>query len=332
MLSRRFIEHIEGGKYFEILLTAYSTPEELFGPFAMSKLEKDIYERVTSGYLPEAHICFIDETFKANSGILNSMLWAMNEREFRNGDHIIKLPLLTLIGASNEIPDDDENLGALYDRFHMKFHTLRIQEPGNFMKMMKMPDYMESPETIITIDDLEKAKKEISQISIPQEVITKLTKLREELYSNALIVTDRTYKVSARTLRTEAWFKGHKTVEDEDMDILRHLFWSEPEKARHVYLKILEMVNPDKNKIMTLYEDCMTIAKEVFAIKDPKKQLEEGIEAATKIKEARKKINKLINEMEKKKKNTEEVRQMAHEIDKQLKEIFVEACNIDFTG
>lgn len=68
LLASRFIKHIKGGVYFHRLLTAYSTPEELFGPFSMNELKNDKYIRVTTGMLPEAHLAVIDEVFKANAG------------------------------------------------------------------------------------------------------------------------------------------------------------------------------------------------------------------------------------------------------------------------
>ena len=70
LLASRFIKHIEGGTYFHRLLTAYSTPEELFGPFSMNELKNDKYVRVTTGMLPEANLAVIDEVFKANAGKL----------------------------------------------------------------------------------------------------------------------------------------------------------------------------------------------------------------------------------------------------------------------
>ncbi len=85
-LARRLQLAVNEGDYFERLLTKFSVPEELFGPLSIKSLEQDRYHRLTKNYLPSASIGFIDEIFKANSAILNSLLTLLNEREFDNGE------------------------------------------------------------------------------------------------------------------------------------------------------------------------------------------------------------------------------------------------------
>ena len=63
---------------------------------ALTELQKDRYLRKTEGYLPEASIAFVDEIFKANSAILNSLLTIINEREFDNGNQRQPVPLVCL--------------------------------------------------------------------------------------------------------------------------------------------------------------------------------------------------------------------------------------------
>jgi len=98
MLADELCRRIDGAQYFQWLLTKFTTPEELFGAVSLQALEHDEYRRVTTHKLPEAHIAFLDEVFKANSAILNAILTILNERRFHNGRTIATVPLITLVG------------------------------------------------------------------------------------------------------------------------------------------------------------------------------------------------------------------------------------------
>ena len=106
-LARRLQRLLPGAHYFERLLTRFTVPEELFGPLSLRALEDDRYERLTEGYLPSAEVAFLDEVFKANSAILNALLTLLNEREFDNGSGRVRTPLVSVVGASNELPADE---------------------------------------------------------------------------------------------------------------------------------------------------------------------------------------------------------------------------------
>ncbi len=73
--------------------------QELFGPLSMRALEEDKYVRQIEGYLPYAKVAFIDEIFKANSAILNTLLTILNERLFDNGSSRIRVPLICLVSG-----------------------------------------------------------------------------------------------------------------------------------------------------------------------------------------------------------------------------------------
>jgi MoxR-like ATPase len=103
------------------LLTRFTEPNELFGPFDIRKLRDGELVTNTEGMLPEATFVFLDELLNANSAILNSLLMVLNERVFRRGRETRKLPTLMVIGASNRLPEDDA-LHALFDRFLLRVH------------------------------------------------------------------------------------------------------------------------------------------------------------------------------------------------------------------
>lgn len=115
-IIRMLSNGIEDGNNFEYLLTRFTEPNEIFGPFDIRKLKDGELITNTEGMMPEASMVFLDEIFNANSAILNSLLMALNERIFRRGKETRKLPALMFVGASNVLPED-ETLNALLDRF-----------------------------------------------------------------------------------------------------------------------------------------------------------------------------------------------------------------------
>ncbi len=115
------------GQTFDYLLTRFTEPNELFGPFDIRKLREGELITNTEGMLPEASLVFLDELLNANSAILNSLLMALNERIFRRGRETRALKALMFVGASNHTPEDDA-LKALYDRFLMRVHCDSVAE------------------------------------------------------------------------------------------------------------------------------------------------------------------------------------------------------------
>lgn len=115
------------GRAFDYLLTRFTEPNELFGPFDIRKLREGELVTNTSGMLPEADIVFLDELLNANSAVLNSLLMVLNERVFRRGRETRPAPLLMAVGASNHLPEDDA-LHALFDRFLVRMPCLNVAQ------------------------------------------------------------------------------------------------------------------------------------------------------------------------------------------------------------
>src|SRR3954454_14281253 len=103
----RELSKLIDGNTFEYLLTRFTEPNELFGPFDIRKLREGDLVTNTEGMLPEASLVFLDELLNANSAILNSLLMVLNERVFRRGRETRNVPTLMFVGASNRLPEDD---------------------------------------------------------------------------------------------------------------------------------------------------------------------------------------------------------------------------------
>ena len=95
-IVRMLASCITDGKNFEYLLTRFTEPNEIFGPFDIRKLKEGELVTNTEGMMPEASMVFLDEIFNANSAILNSLLTALNERIFR----VLKIGLTSAASPS----------------------------------------------------------------------------------------------------------------------------------------------------------------------------------------------------------------------------------------
>jgi len=320
---------IRGAKYFQWLLNKYTTPEEIFGPYSLAALERDEYIRKTEHKASEAHFIFFDEIWKANSGVLNANLTLINERLFYNGQSPVKVPLLTLVGASNELPEEDDNLDAMLDRFILKYHVKPIVEEQNFMQML-IGDIPEELEPILSLEDIEILQKATKQVKMPNEMLELYAGLRRDFATNGLISSDRTYRNTIDLLRAEALFNGRDSVEEDDFEILRHALWTDPKNESTIYTTILAEINPDKNKVVELYEDSKTLFEDLMAEKDETKRIKEGVEVALKLKEAKKKIHEFYKSMQKKNKDVKDIQRMEEHVDKYLASVYNNACGIKF--
>ena len=255
MMSADFVNAFDGATRFKYLFTKFTTPEEIFGPWDLSLLKEGQYRRITRGMAPEAHIIFEDEIFKANSAILNAQLTLMNERQFDNGGERIDCPLITVFGASNELPEGEE-LWALFDRFHLRKVVNYIHEPGNFVRMLQADN--KPIESTLTLDDLLEAQQEVRTISIPTDVWDTMVEIRSDMQLEGLIASDRRYRQAILALKAMAWLHDRDHVTDDDFRILEHMLWTNPEDVKKVSRIVLAHTNPldqEANEIIDLADE-----------------------------------------------------------------------------
>ncbi len=239
MLAEELCQRIEGADYFQWLLTKFTTPEEIFGAVSLKALEQDDYRRVTTHKLPEAHIAFLDEIFKANSSILNALLTLINERLFHNGRERITVPLITLFGASNELPDEEE-LTALYDRFMLRFVADYIGEEFRFLKMLEAG--RPASRTRLRFAELEELRHAVAEVPVPIAVLRSIADIRRELGRQQIIASDRRYRMSLDLLRAHAFLMQRSQVTEDDLFFLQHVLWKDPEERAKVRDTIQHLV------------------------------------------------------------------------------------------
>ena len=230
-LTRAFCGSVEGTQYFEWLLSKFTAPEELFGPISLSALKADRFERVTTGKLPVAHVAFLDEIFKSNSGVLNTLLTALNERKFHNGAGAVDIPLRMVVGASNELPEGPE-LGALYDRFLVRYMVDRVRTPGAFFNVL-LSGEGDLPE-VISLDGWDAARAEVARVTFGKPAQQAFWQLRQELGKESILPSDRRLKRATKLVKANAWLSGDAEAGEEHMGVLADVLWDAPEQRETV--------------------------------------------------------------------------------------------------
>lgn len=239
LLARRLKFAFKDGKAFEYLMNRFSTPDELFGPVAISKLKEDQYVRIVDDYLPGASVVFLDEIWKAGPSIQNALLTVLNEKVYRNGAQEVKLPLKAILSASNELPAEGEGLDALWDRFLIRLKVEGIKDKKAFNTMISSTSnpYTDNiTETLkISHAQYEAWRTGIDKVTVPDNVFQVIHMVRAYLQNHnqkqtstkSFYVSDRRWRKLIHLMRTSAFLNGRDAVDLMDCFLILHCVWDE---------------------------------------------------------------------------------------------------------
>jgi MoxR-like ATPase len=250
-LVRSVCAGITGANYFGYLLTPTTDPSEVFGPVAVTKLLADEYTRDVNGYLPTAHIGFLDELFRGSSAILNSLLTLLNERTFNNGKENIKTPIQSIIAATNTWPDE-ESLQAFADRFLFRPTVDLLKKPVSRRKLdawglglEKRPEVGEH----LTLSELSELQAEAEKISVSDDFLDKFSSVWDMLGSRAITISDRRRVQILKFLKAWALVQGDDELFAEHMHgSLVHIVYQTSED-QEVIKEVLEQEIPTADKV-----------------------------------------------------------------------------------
>src|SRR5882762_11945128 len=232
-LARRIEGHV-----FDYLLTRFTEPSELFGPFDIRKLREGELQTNTEGMLPEASLVFLDELLNANSAILNSLLVALNERIFRRGKETRPLAALVFVGASNHLPEDDA-LNALFDRFLLRVHCDNV--PGE-----RLPDVLTAgwklasgppPKSAVRFEDVRAAQSALGEVELAA-IRQPFSELVHRIRHAGIPVSDRRAVKLQRVIAASVLLSGRTAARLSDLWVVRHIW--DTEEQQEVLASLVE--------------------------------------------------------------------------------------------
>jgi MoxR-like ATPase len=323
------------GHYFRWLMTRFSTPEEIFGPVMLSQLKLDRYIRNTDGKLPEAFVVFLDEMFKANSSILNSLLTVMNEGLFFNGTTPMECRPIIFSG-SNEYPKDAE-LAALWDRVTIRHLVKPMQGNTNFRKMLRQRADRAAIGTVIhpviTWDEIVQAQQEAARVEVPDVVLEVLTDLKVDLRKKHIEPTERRWNDCIPVIQATAFRAGRQVADVDDMRLLRHVIPMDFDQQGDVDELVLKLANPLDTKVMEIMKTVTNLETQTKKIIDDVdndvEKTNQGVQLRHKVRKADQELEDLQDQSAKSGKRSALIGEARDQLDNLVELLLTQVFNID---
>ena len=229
----RLFAKLVDARYFEYLLTRFTEPNEIFGPIDIQAFRQGSYQRRMEGMLPTGEIVFLDEVFKANSAILNSLLGVLNERVYTVGGTVVNGPLVSAFGASNEVPNDDD-LMAVFDRSLIRlkrdnlhrshFQELRVR--GLAHEAAKITGEYDRLQPQLSANDLRSLHLSFGERMrrIPEQFLAQYKGLVFQIRAEGVSVSDRRAVKMLKLFCASSLLDGRATPDPSDFFLLKHIW------------------------------------------------------------------------------------------------------------
>jgi MoxR-like ATPase len=334
LLIRELARRIEGARYFEFLLSREVTRDELFVA-ETTFIEKELgpgsksvrFENDLTGKAADSEVVFLDEMFKGNATLLNALLSLLNERIYHNGAQVVRAPLISLFAASNELPDPEEGLAALYDRILFRVEACPIAEKANRIAFTRAQVEKRERQALgetaykvgatITLEELRLLQDEVAMIAVPDLIHEKLFELFVRLSEEGIVITDRRYGRLPLVLQASALLAGRDTVSLVDFANLQYVLWDDPKDQQTVRRIILEFSNPLENEALRIFDAVGDAVRNALSSGDQKM----GIEAGAKLKSALVELARLKTEAETQQLPTEKIDELISKLRESQKEV-----------
>lgn len=228
---------LTSARYFEYLLTRFSEPSELLGPLDLQAFRDGVYRRHGERMLPTAEMVFLDEIFKANSAILNSLLSLLNDRRLHIGAQRIDVPLLALYAASNELPGDD-SLDALLDRFVVRVSSHNV-EGYRFHQLLQLGlshsrGDSANPAPLLTAPELRSLQDTLrGRLQFSDALLGTYKDLVFQIRGEGITLSDRRAVRLLKLAAASAFLDGRDEPDVGDLFVLRHA-WNSPEQGETI--------------------------------------------------------------------------------------------------
>jgi MoxR-like ATPase len=278
---RDFVARIEGARVFETSMSPTTEPERLLGPLDIGKLERGVYERVTTGRLPEAHVAVLDEGYRASDAVFDDLLPIANERIFENNG-VRSIPLWTLIMSTNHVPGPDQpEMAAFVDRMALGKLVKPVASPQGRRSIIegridrRRGKAAGGGSAALSIADIELLQSIVPAVEVPDDFLEEALRLWEKAEAKGLEVTGRRFNELVTVCQGVALLDGRFQTHVRDLQVSQHVLWKNPEDEPRAYEVALDYAS-EHDQRATEFMDCLGEISEDLKALRPRIEAIEG--------------------------------------------------------
>lgn len=247
---------IDGAVFYDVLMPTIVSAEQLL--VESTSIEesplpnggKSIRTRDQLGRAASAHLLFADEIWKADPRPLQTLIDLSKGDGVRHEGALVKTPLKAFLAASNELPDPEGNLGAMWSRM-----TIRVVvDPLDRADKKRMVDgrlafglsgaSTTASAASLSLEDIDALRAGRKLVVVPPEIVEIVLDIYQELLNEQdqdfswLWADDRRFGRCFDVLQANALLDGRTTVGKQDLAVLEWMLWDVPEQIPVVRAKL----------------------------------------------------------------------------------------------
>lgn len=341
---REFSKRVTGARYFEKTVNPNMPADALIGGYDMELFAKTgSFQRKVDGYLPTAHVGFVDEVTRANGPTQDALLPIFNteERAYEHNGGMKKSDLLVFVTASNFMPDpEDPRAGAFVDRFTLMMEVSYVKSDESFQEMLERHHLRRVREaglapagsykpTTITLEQLIAAQREVNLVALTADFKEKYAELRRDAREQGLMVSDRRWMELGRVCRASAWVADRDFLIPEDLAAVEHGLWRDTDDIPIAYQLVQKFHGRYEREARQHRQEAEAPLAEWNAIRPqvegtpanvdlPQELLTKAINTSRRIKDVKARVDKLLKDAEKEKRDAANARSLSNELQQVL--------------
>jgi MoxR-like ATPase len=303
-------QRIEGAVFYDALMpTIVSVEQLLVESTSIEELPtadggKSIRTSDKLGRAAAAHLVFADEIWKAEPRVLQTLIDLSKGDGVRHEGAMVKTPLLAFLAASNELPDPEGNLGAVWSRMTLRVVVNPLDRAGKASlvkaRLSRDRSAAKDEQAQLTLADVEVLRHARPHVEVPDEIVNTTMDILQELVDETSSdfkwawSDDRRFGRLFDIMQANTLLNGRTTVGKQDLAVLEWLLWDTPEQIAVVKAKLAPYLKTPLSESQEVVDTLLSPSGTVEVVRAGDRG--KGVQAITQCEAALTELNRLKGE------------------------------------